>query len=150
MLEKIKEFLKDSDLDIRKSNYSRFIDQKVTPDVLCFIADCVDNLVASQVGKKFTTRDIWDSMYFKKNVEIFFKKPSADNKNASNEYDKFISQPLRMLNYAGVLESEKRGTRTREVLERVKNTSNINQEALRRFRIQQRLDEVRNNIKVRH
>lgn len=109
MLDKIKDFFKDSDLDIRKSNYSRFIDQKVTPDVLCFIADCVDNLVASQVGKEFTTREVWDSMYFKKNVEIFFKKPSADNENASNEYDKFINQPLRMLNYAGVLESEKRG-----------------------------------------
>ena len=102
----IKNHLTKYDLDIRKSKFSRFMDQKVTPDVLCFIADCIINLSNNQ---KFTTKDIWESDYFEKNVKAIFGKPSPTNEGAQSEYDKFIIQPLRMLYYAKVLGSRKHG-----------------------------------------
>ena len=102
----IKKYLEKFDLDVRKSKFSRFMDQKVTPDVLCFIADCIVNLPDNS---SFATKDIWKSDYFEKNVRAIFGKPSPKNKKAQSEYDKFIIQPLRMLFYAKILNSEKKG-----------------------------------------
>ena len=99
-------FFKNRDLDLRKSEFSRFMDQKVTPDVLCFISDCVLNLPST---RSFTTSDIWKSDYFERNVTAIFGKPSPKNESASSEYDKFIIQPLRVLYYSGILESERKG-----------------------------------------
>lgn len=106
--DRIKQHLKKLNLDLRKTKFSRFMDQKLTPDVLCFIADCIINLPNH---KKFTTKDIWESDYFEKNIRVIFGKPSPKNKTAKNEYDKFIIQPLRMLYYAKVLDSKKDGKR---------------------------------------
>ena len=99
-------FFDGKDLDIRKSRFSRFMDQKVTPDVLCFISDCILNLPDTS---RFTTKDIWNSDYFARNVVAIFGKPSPKNENARSEYDKFIIQPLRVLYYSEVLESDRRG-----------------------------------------
>ena len=104
----IKNHFAKYDLDIRKSKFSRFMDQKVTPDVLCFIADCIINLPNNQ---NFTTKDIWKSNYFEKNVRAIFGKPSPTNESAQSEYDKFIIQPLRMLYYAKILDSRKDGSK---------------------------------------
>ncbi len=94
-------------LDIRKRNtgYSRFIDQKVTPDVLSFVSDCILNLV----NDRFTVRDIWESNYFVKNTIAIFGKPSPLIVNAFSEYNKFISQPLKTLSFSGVLTEVKIG-----------------------------------------
>ena len=56
---------KDFDIRKRPSGYSRFMDQKVTPDVLSFIADCVLNLPSKN---SFTVKSIWTSGYFEKNI----------------------------------------------------------------------------------
>lgn len=100
------QFFEKTDLDIRKNkNNPRFLDQKCTPDVLSFIADCV-----LQMDKEsFTRTDIWQSSYFVKNASFIFGKPSPENKAADNEYDKFISQPLDLLAYSGVLSKIKNG-----------------------------------------
>lgn len=45
MRDKIFEYLNQYDLDVRKSHDARFSDQKCTPDVVCFIADCIINTV---------------------------------------------------------------------------------------------------------
>lgn len=105
--QRIKNHLLKTNFDIRKSNFSRFMDQKVTPDVLCFIADCIVNLVSTK--PKFTYNDIWESIYFEKNVRAIYGKPSPKNVKAHSEYDKFIVQPLRMLYYANVLDCKKVG-----------------------------------------
>ena len=44
MIDTITKFLNQYDLDVRKSHDARFMDQKCTPDVVCFIADCLINL----------------------------------------------------------------------------------------------------------
>lgn len=106
MLQTINSFLSQFDLDVRKSGDARFIDQKCTPDVVCFIADCLINL---DPKGDFTVQDVWDMKYFIKNASAIFGKPNPKNKTAHSEYDKFIQQPLRMLAYAHVLEIEKRG-----------------------------------------
>lgn len=107
MIDKIIKHLGSLDLDVRKSGDARFMDQKVTPDVLSFIGECILNL---QNGKAtFTVKDIWNSDYFKKNIKAIFSKPSPKNTAAKHEYDKFIQQPLKMLAYSGVLSSKKEG-----------------------------------------
>ena len=106
MIDTITKFLKQYDLDVRKSHDARFMDQKCTPDVVCFIADCLINL--NPTGE-FMVQDVWDMQYFIKNASAIFCKPSPKNETAKHEYDKFIQQPLRMLSYAHVLDIEKKG-----------------------------------------
>ncbi len=108
MRDTIKSYLNQFDLDIRKTGDARFMDQKCTPDVVCFIADCVMNL--ADKNQSFTVKDIWNSQYFIKNTRAIFNKPWATDVKARHEYDKFIQQPLRMLSYAKVLEINKLGT----------------------------------------
>lgn len=105
--EKIKQQLDKQSLDLRSTKY-RYIDQKVTPDVLAFISDCILNLPTNKVTD-FTRNDIWHSDYFSKNIKLIYNKPSADNKTVVSEYDKFIAQPLKTLAYAGILEEHKVG-----------------------------------------
>ena len=107
MRQTIDNFLNQFDLDVRKTGDARFADQKCTPDVVCFIADCILNVV--QPGQTFTVSDIWDSQYFIKNAVAVFGKPIPTNPTARHEYDKFIQQPLRLLGYAHVLNVEKIG-----------------------------------------
>ena len=83
------------------------MDQKCTPDVVCFIADCVINTI--QLNQNFVVSDIWDSQYFIKNTRAIFNKPWATDRKAQHEYDKFIQQPLKMLAYARILEVKKNG-----------------------------------------
>jgi len=107
MREEITAYLNQFDLDIRKSRDARFMDQKCTPDVVCFIADCIVNTI--QPNQSFVVSDIWNSQYFIKNTRAIFNKPWATDDKARSEYDKFIQQPLRMLGYAQILEVKKVG-----------------------------------------
>lgn len=104
----IAQHLENKDFDLRKkfSGYSRYMDQKVTPDVLAFIADCILNLPEIP---SFTVRDIWESDYFEKNTKAIFGKPAPSNDSAFSEYNKFIGQPLKTLAYAHVLSETKEG-----------------------------------------
>ncbi|MBN8585681.1 MAG: hypothetical protein J0M37_11355 [Ignavibacteria bacterium] len=106
----ISDYLNKANLDIRKVKGVRFMDQKVTPDVLCIISDCVINYVGDDLETTFTKNDIWESQYFIKNVKNIFNKPDALKETARSEYDKFVSQPLQMLSFAQLLYCEKRGT----------------------------------------
>ena len=98
-------YLSQFDLDVRKTRDARFSDQKCTPDVVCFIADCIVSSISEDTW--FSVNDIWQSQYFIKNVRAIYGKPWANDVRARHEYDKFIQQPLRMLAYAHVLEIEK-------------------------------------------
>ena len=63
MREVINEYLNKFDFDIRKSHDSRYVDQKCTPDIVCFLADCILNIAASH--PTFTANDICnDSVKF--------------------------------------------------------------------------------------
>ena len=112
MEEILRKHFKQLDLDIRKKGvgYSRFMDQKVTPDVLAFISDCVVNLLGVRgLSVNFTVDDVWQSVYFIKNSVAVFGKPSPQDKDATSEYNKFIAQPLKTLAFAKVLEENKVG-----------------------------------------
>ena len=110
MNSKIIDHLNKHNYDIRISRNARFMDQKVTPDVLCIIADCILQFVGDN-DRTFTTRDIWESPYAEENVKDIFNKPDVLNSNARSEYDKFFAQPLKMLSYSGVLREVKKGSR---------------------------------------
>lgn len=100
----INEYLSQFDLDIRKSNNARFVDQKCTPDIVCFMADCVMNMVATK--PIFVINDVWETQYFIQNTRVIFNKPWANDRKAYNEYNKVLSQPLKLLAYAHILNVE--------------------------------------------
>ena len=104
---KIKQLLAQRDLNIRNSQY-RYMDQKITPDILSFIADCVLNFPEGQKSN-FTKDDLWDSDYFSKNTDMIFNKPKTHDERAKHEYDKFTAQPLKTLAFAGVLKEWREG-----------------------------------------
>lgn len=93
------------DLDIRKKSpgYSRFMDQKVTPDVLRFVAECIIQYTENKPGFLFTASEIEHSDYFVKNVQREFNKPPPDDIRTKHEYDKWSSQIIQTLRFAGVL-----------------------------------------------
>ena len=101
---------KTYDIRQRTHGYSRYMDQKVTPDVMSFIADCVLNLPENE---SFTVRDIWELDYFEKNTKAIFGKPAPSNDSAFSEYNKFIGQPLKTLAYAQILNETKDGNTNR-------------------------------------
>lgn len=106
----IRDFLAQSDYDIRESGNGRWIDQKCTPDVVCAVADFICNYVADDPSPgscPFTSKEIWHSEYASQYVEAVFKKPATKNKNAKHEYDKFFQQPMELLAYANVLGKQK-------------------------------------------
>ena len=105
MREHINEFLTQFDFDIRKSKDARFIDQKCTPDIVCFMADCVLNMIATK--PTFVINDIWETQYFIQNSRVVFNKPWANDKKAKNEYNKVLSQPLKLLAYSKILNVSK-------------------------------------------
>lgn len=105
MRDVISSYLNQFDLDIRKSGDARFVDHKCTPDVVCFMADCVLNMVSTK--PTFVINDIWETQYFIQNTRVVFNKPWANDKKAYNEYNKVLSQPLKLLAYAHILNVEK-------------------------------------------
>ncbi len=107
MLKTIEKHLANHNLDVRKTKDARFMDQKVTPDVLCAVSECVVEFKKSGSKKKFTKNDIWYSKFSQELITNSFNKPNL--KDAQNEYDKFFSQPLKTLAYAKVLNEEKIG-----------------------------------------
>lgn len=110
MIPSIQSHFAGKDFDIRKKppGYSRFMDQKVTPDVLSFIAGCILNLPDTP---NFTVGDIWESDYFEKNTKTLFQKPPPSIPAASAEYDKFIGQSLKTLAFSQVILETKRGNK---------------------------------------
>ena len=104
----IREFLNNYDYDIRKSHDARWIDQKCTMDVVCLVSDCIMEYTSGKSDKTFTVNDIWYSDYTVENVQQIFSKPDPIQK-ASNEYDKYFGQPIKLLDAAGIIHGEKRG-----------------------------------------
>lgn len=108
--EQISKFLEKNDYDIRKTHNARWIDQKCTPDVLCVVADCIINYISeNDEDILFTSKDIWFSKYAIDNVHAIFRKVDVDSDSASNEYDKFFGQPIKLFAYAGLLKETKKG-----------------------------------------
>ena len=123
MLNKLHIYFKNFNFNIRKTNNARFLDQKVTPDVLSIIADCVLNYIDNNGIIEFTSTDIWRDDYSNENVIEIFGKTDVHNAKAKNEYDKFFQQPLKALSYAKILTETKKGRQiyftlqNREILE---------------------------------
>lgn len=110
-MDQIKQLLESKNYDVRISRNARFMDQKVTPDVLSINADCVLQFISDDQSKEFSSKDIWTSEYALKNVPEIFNKTNLDNDKAKSEYDKFFAQPLKTLAYVGVLNETKKGNK---------------------------------------
>lgn len=100
------DFCNQYDYDIRKSGNGRWIDQKLTLDVLSFIADCILQFTEDDPSKEFKVKDIWMYKPVGDSVRLIFKKPDVNDPKAAREYDKFFGQPLKLLGYSKVLREE--------------------------------------------
>jgi len=111
MLDIINNYFEGFNFDIKVTKNARFMDQKVTPDVLCIVADCVLSFIETQNNNiiEFNSTDIWKHEYSNTNIKEIFGKTDVTNQKAKNEYDKFFQQPLKALAYAKILKEEKRG-----------------------------------------
>ena len=112
------DYITPFDFDVQESHNGRWIDQKCTPDVLSFIADCIYNYAKDNPDEDFSAQDIWYSDYAVQNTEAVFKKPSPEQRAAKHEYDKFFQQPMKLLAYSKVLSERKENGKN---LFRVKN-----------------------------
>lgn len=101
----IKKYFFNIDLDIRKTSNARFFDQKVQPDVLSAVCECILNCINE--SQSFRVNDIRYCDYSNELVTEIFNKPEIIK--ADNEYDKFFSQPLKMLAYSGIISETKKG-----------------------------------------
>ncbi|ARQ98528.1 Uncharacterised protein [Campylobacter devanensis] len=101
--EEVFEFLNSRNYDVRISGNARWIDQKCTADVILIIADCILQHTGYNTETEFTVSDIWQDQYTKDNVEAIFLKPNLDSNMANNEYNKYFSQPINLLEYSGAL-----------------------------------------------
>lgn len=103
------DFCNQHSYDIRQSHNGRWIDQKLTLDVLSFISDCILQFTEDDTTKEFKVKDIWMYEPVGDNLHLIFKKPDVNDPKAAREYDKFFGQPLKLLGYSGVLREERRG-----------------------------------------
>lgn len=101
------DFINRHDYDLRKSHNGRWIDQKCTPDVVSFVADCILTYIDTTKNDNFSSDDIQYFDYSNENVRLLFKKPSTKSKAAASEYDKFFQQPMKMFANAKILTEEK-------------------------------------------
>lgn len=69
------------------------------------MADCVLNMIVTKPN--FVIKDIWETQYFIQNCRVIFNKPWANDKKAGSEYNKVLSQPLKLLAYARILNVKK-------------------------------------------
>lgn len=121
--EHVQDFLNEHNYDVRITRNGRWMDQKCTMDVVCFVADCILDYLRNGGEQPFTSPTIWHSDYAKENVQAIYNKPDPENYSAHDEFNKFYRQPMKMLAAANVLSEEKRGStiyftvRNREVLE---------------------------------
>ena len=104
----IQRFLDEHNYDVRKTHNGRWIDQKCTMDVVCLVSDCIVEYTSNKSDKTFTVNDIWYSDYTVENVQQIFSKPDP-TKKASNEYDKYFGQPIKLLDAAGIIHGAKSG-----------------------------------------
>ena len=109
-IQDVEMFLEKHEYDIRKSHNGRWIDQKCAVDVVMLVADCILEYHRKITNQGFTVSDIWGMDYAVKQVVTIFGKPDPSSM-ASNEYDKYFGQPIKMLENACVLRSEKHGNR---------------------------------------
>ena len=98
-----------AELDVRLTHDARFSDQKCTPDIVCFIADCIINTKCKD--RIFSVYDLWETDYFCENMQAIFRKPAPTDERARHEYDKVLAQPLKLLGYSKVLNVHRNGRR---------------------------------------
>jgi len=100
----LEEHFNKHNLDIRRKDigYSRFMDQKVTPDVLQFVSECIVQYVQTN-HNPFSSSDIEHLDYFRKNVARQFNKPTPEDGRTKREYDKWPAQIIQTLRFAKVL-----------------------------------------------
>lgn len=97
--------------DSSGANGARWYDQKVTYENLAAVASAVNALANLRSITEFSRFDLESVASLNQTVVKEYGKPALSSKNAKNEYDKFISQNLNVLAFAGVLSSSSGRTR---------------------------------------
>ena len=101
------DFVNKYNYDIRKTHNGRWIDQKCTPDVVSFVADCILSYIDNVGKSKYSSKEIQYYDYSNDNVKLLFKKADTKSSLSAREYDKFFQQPMKMFANAKILSEKK-------------------------------------------
>jgi hypothetical protein len=107
----VKNFLKNKNLKQTRQR-SGYFEQKITPDVLSFTAKCVIELIKCG-NTDFTDRDLRNLEFFNDIAINYFSKP-PQSEETENEYNKFTSYHLNLLEFSGVLKRSETKSRSRK------------------------------------
>lgn len=117
-MDTIKELIKKAKLDLSITGNARWMDQKVTPDILQLICEIVYITRSPEQG--FTVNQVLYSTEFLATVKESFGKEPNSSKNFKSEVGKIVMQPLKLLASAGILE-ETTEDGNRAIIFKIKN-----------------------------
>jgi len=80
-----------------------YFEQKITPDVLSFTARCILELTNEDLTQEFSDNQLRDLDFFEQITTTYFSKPGQSSET-ENEYNKFTSYHLGLLEFSGILE----------------------------------------------
>ena len=100
--EDIWDFILDQDLKRTRTKKGTYFEQKITPDLLSFIAKAIIEFTKSDVSIYFTDKDIRSSEFFIMMIRDYFSKPTQ-TKKTENEYNKMSSYQIGLLAFSGIL-----------------------------------------------
>ncbi len=87
--------------------------------MLSIVADCILELIQDDIEKSFSIKDVWDNPYTNENVKMIFSKPDLNSDFSMHEYDKFFSQPIKLLAYSGILSERKISNRNIYIIQNI-------------------------------
>ena len=108
----LQKFLAVHTYDIRVLKDGTWIDQKCMPDEIRFVAECILSWVDQTHKSQFESPEIWHSPFAREQVQSYFGKPDPFSREATDEYNKFFRQPMKMFAVAGVLKNHGRNNNT--------------------------------------
>ena len=100
-------FISQQNLKRTLARKGTYFEQKITPDLLSFIAKAIIEFTKREVSISFTDKDIRSSDFFIMMIKDYFSKP-AQSERTENEYNKLSSYQTGFLAFSGVL--RERGT----------------------------------------
>ncbi|MFH1365125.1 MAG: hypothetical protein ABIH28_00895 [archaeon] len=98
----IESFISKQDLKRTLTKTGTYFEQKITPDLLSFIAKAIIEFTKRDTTPSFTDKDIRSSDFFIMMIKDYFSKPTQSQKT-ENEYNKLSSYQIGLLSFSGIL-----------------------------------------------
>lgn len=99
----LEEYFSTRNLEKTQSIPGTYFEQKITPDILSFAAQCILDFTGGDISKSFSDPELRGLDFYKMILKDYLSKPD-DTKDTNNEYNKLIRYQIDFLVFGGVLE----------------------------------------------